>query len=181
MIPWLALLACGPETALAPRELDPAVHTLWSQGDWYDLGQVAILMTTSGEIDCEEFMEPVELFDDPLSSLYQDDGTFHLLVWERVEVITVGDTGDTGLAPAAEFPGFEGLWTPAGDGPGWHSMLTSTVFHDGQLTEAISAETWMSLENTADPGPVTGTFSTGQFQAPFSADHCGELIAYRVF
>ncbi|GEM_PF-2690846 len=175
------LVACAGGGDPAPRALADTVHTLWAQGDWYDLGQVAILMTSSGPVDCEEFMEPLELYEDPLSALYQDDGTFHQLVWERVPVPTVGDTGDTGFAPEAEFPGFEGLWTAAGDGPGWHSFLASTVFHDGQLTAAVPAETWLSLVSTAEPGPVTGTWSTGQFQAAFSAEHCGELIAYRVF
>jgi hypothetical protein len=162
---------------LAPRDLDPIAHTLWAQGEWYDLGQVAILITTSGEIDCEEFMEPLELLDDPLSTFYQDDGTFHQLVWERLEV----PADDTGLLPPADFPGFQGLWTVAGDGAGWRSSLKSTVFHDGQITAAVPAETWLDLVYTSDPGPVTGTFSTGQLTWSFSADHCGELIAFRVF
>lgn len=172
-----ALLACTGGSDLAPRDLDDVAVSLWAQGDWYDLGQVAILLTTSGPVDCEEFMEPLELFDDPLSTLYQDDGTWHQLVWERVAV----PAEDTGLLPDAEFPGFEGLWTAAGDGPGWTSRLTSLVFHDGQLTASVPSETWLDLSATADPGPVSGRFSTGQVTDDIQADHCGELIAYRVF
>ncbi len=175
MIWWL--IACGGDNGLEPRELDEVVHTLWAQGEWYDLGQVAWLLTTSGEIDCEEFLEPLELLEDPLSTLYQDEGTTHLLVWERLDV----PAQDTGLEPPAEFPGFEGLWTPRGDGPGWHSALSSHVFHNGQLTAAIPAETWLELGPIVDSDPVTGNFSTGQVAQSFSADDCGELIAYRVF
>ncbi len=170
------LIACGGSEDLAPRDLDETATTLWAEGDWYDLGRVAILITSSGVLDCEEFLEPQEMLEEPLSTLYQDDGTFHLLSWERVEV-----PADSGLAPDAEFPGFEGLWTVAGDGPGWRSELRSTVFHDGQLSDALPSGTWLSLETTAEPGPVNGTYSTGQVEAAFSADHCGETLAYRVF
>jgi hypothetical protein len=178
---WI-LLACTTGSDLEPRDLTATSTTLWAQGDWYDLGQVAILMTTSGSIDCEEFMEPLEVYEDPLSTLYKDDGTFHRLVWERIPVPTE-DTGleDTGLVPDATFPGFEGLWTPAGDGPGWHSTLDSMTFHDGQITAALASESWLDLDQIPDGGPVQGSFSTGHVTAAFQADDCGELIAYRVF
>ncbi len=175
MIWWL--VACGGSTGdLGPRELESVLHTFWAEGDWYDLGRVGLLMTTSGEADCEDFLEPVELRDDPLSTLYEDEGTFTMLVWERVDV-----PADSGLEPPAEFTTLEGLWTVTGDGPGWRSWLDVEVFHDGQLTPAIPSETWLRLDRTADPGPVVGELSTGQVALELDAEHCGELIAYRVF
>ncbi len=175
MIGWL--LACTTTAGdLAPRELETIRHTYWAEGNWYDLGRVGLLMTTSGEVDCEDFLEPIELRDDPLSTLYEDEGTFTLLVWERVDV-----PADSGLEDPAAFTTLEGLWTPSGDGPGWQSWLTVDVFHDGQLTPSIPSETWLRLDSTAEQGPTTGELSTGQVSLEISADHCGELRTYNVF
>ncbi len=168
----LALLGCAGVNQIqalegAPRALDEVESALWTDGPWYDTGEVAFLILSSGAVSCEE-LQDIGLQTDEYSTVFQDEGLLAVLRRDWIE------EGAAALS-------WEGLWTGAGYEGGWEWELTGYVFHDGQTTEAPAGDTWLQIDRYDEGGDVEGELMAGWYSARLALEHCGELRTYILY
>lgn len=146
---------------------------LWTDGPWYDTGDIARLLFSSGAVSCLE-LQDVELTSDEGSTLFTDEGLLMTLRRTR----DGAGSEDTGGVAADEAPPWLGEWTASGSGGGWSWTLESLVFLDGEVNEAPASETWLEVSAYDGGGAVDGSLGNGWYEAAFAAEHCGEMRTF---
>ena len=174
----LLLLACGaPDNAWvvheqAPRELEPIDTVIFTEGPFYDLGERAELLLTSGRPSCETFAESTDsLLAEQGSTLYADEGlyvTLSALTWD----------GDDAPEPF-EQNAWEGTWTRTTYTPTRQVTVAPWVFHDSQLT-ALPASSFLLTFDEVDGARAIGHLESDWYSVTFEADHCGTMTTYGI-
>ncbi len=174
----LLLLACGSGTNTwvtgpgAPRELEPIDTVLFTEGPFYDMGERAELILSSGRPNCETFSEATNtLVTDAGSTLYADEGIYLTLTALTLEA----DDDPEPLQNSA----WEGTWTAETVTPERQVLLSPWVFHDAQLTALPEADLRLVFTQV-DAARVTGWLESRWYSVDFEADHCGTMTTYLI-
>ena len=173
----LLLLACAaPDNTwvvhdAAPRELEPIDTVLFTEGPFYDLGERAELILSSGRPSCETFAESTDsLLAEAGSTLYADEG-----IYLTLNALILGDAGPEPFEQNA----WEGSWTGTAYTATRQVDVAPWVFHDSQLTP-LPASSFLLTIDEVDTGRVRGHLESDWYSVTFEADHCGPMTTYGV-